>query len=136
MQLFLRSSRFDWQNQFLFLENNFSEELPSYWFLALYATRFSDENKQPWLIWGCLNLSGEIMAESRQWVSNINFEVSLKREEYHVYMAPFTIPISCFAMVLIWVHKKIDICQTDYSTHPKLRIFFILKSSMEVRHSN
>ena len=37
---FLCSSRFDWQNQFLFPENSFSEELASCWLLILYITRF------------------------------------------------------------------------------------------------
>ena len=32
---------FDWQNRFLFSENNFSEELVSYWLLTLYVTSFS-----------------------------------------------------------------------------------------------
>ena len=40
MQLFLCSSKFDWQNQFLFSANSFSEELASYWLLTLYVTSF------------------------------------------------------------------------------------------------
>ena len=28
-----------------------------------------------------------------------------------------------FAMVLRGIHRKVDICQTNYSTNPKLRIF-------------
>ena len=31
---------------------------------------------------------------------------------------------SCFAeVVLRWIYGKVDICQTDYSVHSKLRIF-------------
>ena len=45
MQLFLCSSRFDWQTQFLFSENSFSEELAYYWLLTPYVS--PDENRQP-----------------------------------------------------------------------------------------
>ena len=31
--------------------------------------------------------------------------------------------LSCFVMVLRGMHGNIDICQTDYSIHSKLRIF-------------
>ena len=60
---------------------------------------FSDENKRPFLKWCCTDLWGEIMAESCQWVSNIKIsillkkgwftyaKVSLKRDEFHIYMA-------------------------------------------------
>ena len=34
------SSRIDWQNQFLFPDSSFSEELASYWLLTLYVTNF------------------------------------------------------------------------------------------------
>ena len=37
---FLCSSRFDWQNQFLFLENSFSEECAFYWLLIINAASF------------------------------------------------------------------------------------------------
>ena len=39
---------------------------------------FSDENKQPSLKWRCVNFYGEIMAESRQWISNIKISYSFK----------------------------------------------------------
>ena len=45
-KFFLDSNNFDWQNQSLFSENSFSEELTSDWLLTLYVTNFSDENKQ------------------------------------------------------------------------------------------
>ena len=103
MELFLCSTRFDWQNRFLFPENSFSEELASYWLLTLYATSFSGENKQPSLEWRCVHLLGEIIAESRRWVSNIKISVllkkgwfsdvrvSLKREEWHIHMAQLSL---------------------------------------------
>ena len=56
IELFLCFSRFDWQNQFLFSENNFSEKFASYWLLTLYVTIFSDVNKQPLLELRCLCL--------------------------------------------------------------------------------
>ena len=31
--------------------------------------------------------------------------------------------LSCFTMVLRGIHRKVDICQTGYITHSKLRIF-------------
>ena len=31
--------------------------------------------------------------------------------------------LNCFAVVLIGIHGKVDICQTDYSIHSKQRIF-------------
>ena len=31
--------------------------------------------------------------------------------------------LSCFAMILRGIHRKVDICQTDYSIVSKLRIF-------------
>ena len=31
--------------------------------------------------------------------------------------------LSCFAVVLRGIHRKVDICQTDYCIHSKLRIF-------------
>ena len=64
---------------------------------------FSDEDKQLSLTWCCINLYGETMAESRLWVSNIkisillkkgwfsNVRVSLKRDEYHIYMAQLSL---------------------------------------------
>ena len=39
--LWVCSLRADWQNQFLFSENSFSEELASYWLLTLFCTFFS-----------------------------------------------------------------------------------------------
>ena len=77
--LFLCSSRFDWQNRFLFPEKSFSEELASYWLLTLYVTSFSDVNKQPSREWRCVNWKGEIMAESGRWVSNIKLSILLKK---------------------------------------------------------
>ena len=38
--------------------------------------------------------------------------------------------LSCFAVVLTGIHREVDICQTDYSIHSKLRIF----SNSEVMH--
>ena len=64
---------------------------------------FSDVNKQPSLEWRCVNWKGEIMVESGRWVSNIkisillkkdwfsNVRVSLKSEEWHIYMAQLTL---------------------------------------------
>ena len=55
--------------------------------------------KQPSLEWRCVYFWAEIMAESRWWVSNVTISillkkgwfpyviVSLKRDEYHIYMA-------------------------------------------------
>ena len=40
---------------------------------------FSDVNKQPSLEWRCVNLKGEIMAESRRWVSNVKISIILKK---------------------------------------------------------
>ena len=40
--------------------------------------------------------------------------------------------LSCFAVILRGMHKKVDICQIDYSIHSKLRIF----SYSEVIHGN
>ena len=41
LQIYLTFSlRFDWQNQFLFSEKNFSEKLVSYWLLAPNVTSF------------------------------------------------------------------------------------------------
>ena len=31
--------------------------------------------------------------------------------------------LSCFAVVIRVIHRKVDICQTYYSNHSKLRIF-------------
>lgn len=39
-KFFLDSNNFDWQNQSLFSENSFSEELTSYWLLIRYVTSF------------------------------------------------------------------------------------------------
>ena len=44
--------------------------------------------------------------------------------------------LSYFAVVLRGIHGKVDICQTDYSIHLKLRISLILKSYMELQHLN
>ena len=64
---------------------------------------FSDENRQPPPEWRCVNLYGAIMAESRRWVSNMKMSillkkwwfsyvrVSLKQEEYHIYLAQLTL---------------------------------------------
>ena len=90
MKLFLCSSRFDWlcwQNQFLFSDNSFSEELTSCWFLKscfLLATSqvFSDENRQlSRRAWPLRKLvrQGTIMAESRRWVSNMKMSIILKK---------------------------------------------------------
>ena len=76
---FLCSSRFDWQNWFLFPGNSFSEELTSYWLLTPTSQVFSDVNKQPSLGWRCINLKGDIMAESCWWVSNIKIYMLLKK---------------------------------------------------------
>ena len=76
-----------WQNQFLFSENSFSEELTSCWFLTscfLLATSqvFSDENRQlPRRAWPLRKLvrQGAIVAESRRWVSNMKMSILLKK---------------------------------------------------------
>ena len=33
--------------------------------------------------------------------------------------ALFTIPLSCFTVILIGIHKNVDICQNDYSLQTK-----------------
>ena len=85
LKLFLCSSIFDWQDQFLFSENSF-------W-----------ENNQPLLEQRCAYLQGEIMAESCWWVLNVIISIllkkgwfsyvraSLKRDEYHTYMAELSL---------------------------------------------
>ena len=39
---------------------------------------FPDVNKQPSLKWRCVNWKGEIMAETGQWISNIEISILLK----------------------------------------------------------
>ena len=51
------SSRFDWQNRFLFSENSFSEEIASSWLLTVnWSQVFPDKKKQPSLEWRCVHL--------------------------------------------------------------------------------
>ena len=64
---------------------------------------FLDENEQTSLQWGCINLQGDIIDESRRWVLNIKISVLLKkgwisyarvclrRDEYHIYMAQLSL---------------------------------------------
>ena len=63
---------------------------------------FPVEYKQPSLEWRCINLLGEIMAQSCQWASNITISILLKKrwlyyvtvslkQEYHIYMAQLLI---------------------------------------------
>ena len=44
-----------------------------------------------------------------------------------MYVTVLNMPLdylSCFTMVLRGIHRKVDISQTDYSIHSKLRIFW------------
>ena len=65
---------------------------------------FSDVSKQPSLEWSCVNLKGEIMAESCQWVSSIKVSILSKKGWFsHVRVSlneknygsgDFTIPLT------------------------------------------
>ena len=95
--LFLCSTRFDWQNQLLFSENSFSEELASYWLLTRYVTGFFR-----WKLAAFTEMAPH-MVKSCRWVSNIKISfflkkgwfsyvrVSLKRDECHIYMAKLSL---------------------------------------------
>ena len=64
---------------------------------------FPNESKQTSLEWYYVYLWEEIMMESWQWVSNVTIsillkkgwfsyvKVSLKQEDYHIYMAPLSL---------------------------------------------
>ena len=73
---------------FLFVLQDFIYRIDSYfqkiaWFLlasnTLHHKFFSDVNKQPSLERCCVNLKGEIMAESCWWVSTIKISILLKK---------------------------------------------------------
>ena len=122
---------FDWQNQFLFSGNSFSEELfsywlSSYWLLTLTSQAFSNENRMEMLRNGKWNgvrkLVRTIMAESRRWLSNMKISVllkkrwfsyvrvSFKQEEYHIYMAQLSLQSlkTCTKNLYnIWLLEKI-----------------------------
>ena len=86
---FLCSSRFDWQNQFLFSEKSFSEELASFWLLTLNVASFFR---------GRRNNSGKLPV-SMQCHNLHSFKeglfsyirVSLKQDAYHIYLAQLSL---------------------------------------------
>ena len=57
-----------------------------------------------------------------------NAEVELKKSVAYKK----SVYLRCFAVVLRGIHRKVDICQTDYSTYSKLRIV----PYSEVMHGN
>ena len=73
--LFLCSTRFDWQNQLLFSENSFSEELASYWLLTRYVTGFFR-----WKLAAFTEMAPH-MVKSCRWVSNIKISFFFKRRD-------------------------------------------------------
>ena len=63
----------------------------------LYVTSFFWLNKQPSLEWHCINLKGEIMAESHWWVSNIRISILLKKGWFSLSEYPWNEKNNTFA---------------------------------------
>ena len=75
---------------------------------------FSNVNKQSSLEWRCINLKGEIMAESCRWVSNIKISILLKKVDSLMSEYPWNKENNTFTWLSSFYNPFNDIMKLNF----------------------